>query len=61
MCEKTTYKSFSEAEKALSGFKKGRSYTGRRKATKKPKRAYKCEVCGDYHITSQKKKIAHNI
>jgi len=56
MCEKTTYTSFFEAEKSLSGFKKGRSYTGRRRATKKPKRAYKCEICGKYHITSKKKK-----
>lgn len=55
MCDKTTYQSFFEAEKALSGFKKGRSYHGRRVATKKPKRAYKCEVCGLYHLTSQKK------
>lgn len=58
ICEKTTYYSFFEAEKRLSKFKKGRSYgkTGRRLATKKPKRAYHCPHCGFYHITSQKKK-----
>ncbi len=56
MCEKTTYLSFFEAEKALSGFKKGRNYTRRKSATKTPKRAYKCEMCNQYHITSQKKK-----
>ena len=55
MCEKISYESFFEAEKRLSRFKKGRSYTGRRKATKKPKRAYKCKFCGLYHLTSQKK------
>lgn len=56
MCEKTTYRTFFEAEKKLGSFKKGRSYTGRRRATKKPKRAYKCEICGLYHLTSMKKK-----
>ena len=58
MCEKVTYETFNEAQKAVQGFKKGRSYgkSGRRLATKKPKRAYKCEICGKYHITSQKKK-----
>ena len=58
MCDKVTYESFNEAKRALSGFKKGRAYgkSKRRLATKKPKRAYKCEMCGKYHITSQKKK-----
>ena len=57
-CEKTTYDSFNEALKVVNSFKKGRSYGKhkRRFATKKPKRAYKCELCGKYHITSQNKK-----
>lgn len=58
MCEKATYDTFSKAQKAVQSFKKGRSYgkSRRRLATKKPKRAYKCDICGWYHITSQKKK-----
>jgi hypothetical protein len=57
-CDKVEYESFFEAERTISGFKKGRSYgkSGRRLATKKPKRAYKCEECGKFHLTSQKKK-----
>ena len=58
MCDKTTYNSFSDAEKAISGFYNGRAYgkNRRRLATKKPKRAYKCDVCGKFHITSKKNK-----
>ena len=58
LCEKVTYDSFNEAMSRAQSSKKGRSYgkTGRRLATKKPKRAYKCPVCGKFHITSQKKK-----
>jgi hypothetical protein len=57
-CVKVTYESFFDAVRAVHAFKKGRSYGKgkRRLATKKPKRAYKCEVCGKYHITSMKKK-----
>lgn len=57
MCEKVTYETFNEAQKAVQGFKKGRAYgkSRRRLATKKPKRAYKCDICGKYHITSKKK------
>lgn len=54
-CDKVSYESFAEAEKAVKGFKKGRHHH-RKFATKKPKRAYKCEICGMYHITSMKKK-----
>lgn len=56
MCDKVTYESFGEAQKALLGFKKGRNYSRRKTSSKKPKRAYKCEICGKYHLTSQKKK-----
>jgi hypothetical protein len=58
ICEKVKYDSFFDAENAISGFKSGRAYgkSRRRLSTKKPKRAYKCEVCGKYHITSQKNK-----
>ena len=58
MCEKVTYKTFYEALRVVQGFRKGRKYgkSKRRLSTKKPKRAYKCERCGKYHITSQKKK-----
>lgn len=59
MCDKTTYESFSDAEKTISEFKNRRVYNYRRHATKKPKRAYKCEICGKYHITSQKNKRRH--
>lgn len=55
MYGKKTHTTFFEAEKALSNFKKGRNYGSRKIATKKPKRAYKCDVCGEYHLTSMKK------
>ncbi len=57
-CEKVTYDSFNEALSTIHRSKKGRVYgkSRRRLTTKRPKRAYKCEVCGKYHITSQKKK-----
>lgn len=55
MCEKKTFDSFDEAQKFLSTFKSGRT-KHRKSATKKPKRAYKCEFCGFYHVTSMKKK-----
>jgi hypothetical protein len=54
MCEKTTYASWSEAEKAVTGFK-GRTKS-RKSRTKRPQRAYKCNICEGYHITSQKRK-----
>lgn len=58
MCEKVTYDSFFDAEKSISRHKKGRAYgnSARRMATKVPKRAYKCNDCGKYHITSMLKK-----
>lgn len=55
-CEKTTYDTFYEAQKTLSGFNSGRQYKNRRLAHKIPKRVYKCEKCGKYHLTSMKQK-----
>lgn len=52
-CTKTAYHTHGEAEKALKAFKSGRHHN-RKMATKKPKRVYKCEICGMYHLTSQK-------
>lgn len=54
-CEKTTYDSFLDAKKKLNSFHKGR-HNNRKLATKKPKRVYKCEICGKYHLTSLNKK-----
>lgn len=55
MCDKKSYDTYYEAEKVLSMVRTGRTYKYRRLATKKPKRVYKCEECGNYHLTSQVK------
>lgn len=57
-CEKLSFETFSEAQKVINKAGKiGRSCKGARKrATKKPKRVYKCQYCGMYHLTSQKSK-----
>ena len=56
VCDKRTYDSFSEAQTVVnSASKVGRKYKNRRFATKKPKRVYKCENCGKYHLTSKLK------
>ena len=54
-CEKIAYESFTDAQKVVNrALKIGRTMN-RRMANKKPKRVYKCELCGLYHLTSQKK------
>lgn len=60
-CDKTTYETFAEAQtvvnKAENGnrfYKHGKRYNHRQ--TYKPKRAYRCERCGKYHLTSRNKK-----
>lgn len=54
MCDKRTYETYNEAAKALSLVVVGRQWKNRRLAKKKPKRAYKCELCNKYHLTSKK-------
>lgn len=56
MCEKRQYKTYQEAQKIVSTLKRGRSYRSRKNAKKIPKRVYKCDLCGMYHITSQLEK-----
>jgi hypothetical protein len=61
MCEKLSYESFAEAQKVvnMANNSKRKYIDGRRvnrNQNKKPKRAYKCEKCGLYHMTSQKNK-----
>ena len=53
MCEKISYDSFFEAQKIVNlAGKIGRS-KHRKCAKKRPKRVYKCEICGKYHLTSK--------
>lgn len=62
-CEKNTYKSYAEAQTVVNkANKQGRAYSPKAKHNRKPvpKRVYKCELCGLYHLTSQlKKKSKH--
>jgi hypothetical protein len=55
MCEKLSFDSFFEANKVINSASKIGRTKNRHRACKKPKRAYKCEVCGKYHLTSLKK------
>jgi hypothetical protein len=61
MCEKISYDSFSEAQKVVNKANNSKRFyvDGRRmnrNQNKKPKRPYRCEICGMVHLTSQKKK-----
>jgi hypothetical protein len=60
-CEKLTFNSHSEAQKVINKAKNIRLMKeGHRikRLTKRtiPKRAYRCEVCGLWHLTSRKNK-----
>jgi hypothetical protein len=56
VCEKIAYNSFYEAQKVVNRALRIGRVDNRRMANKKPKRVYKCEQCGAYHLTSQKNK-----
>lgn len=54
-CDKIAYDSFSEAQSVVNqAGNRGRT-SNRHRATKKPKRVYKCECCGRFHLTSKVK------
>jgi hypothetical protein len=60
-CDKITFNTFDEAQKVVNKANNTpRIYsTGKRvnrRQSYKPKRVYKCDVCGLYHLTSMKKK-----
>jgi len=64
MFEKIKYESFYEAKKVLNAASKiGRVYgkSKRRLTTYKPKRVYRCQFCGYYHLTSKLKNKFKNI
>lgn len=56
MCEKLSFNSFYEAQKVVSTARSiAKRSNNRHRATKTPKRTYKCPDCGKYHLTSKKK------
>lgn len=60
MCDKLSFDTYFEGQKVVSNAKIVRT-KNRRRATKHPKRVYKCPDCGKYHLTSKKKPISkHN-
>lgn len=56
-CEKITYETFFEAQSAVNKAGNIGRARNRQRAKKIPKRAYKCEHCNKYHLTSQKSKV----
>lgn len=50
MCDKKGFASHREAKETMNYIKKARN------KNKIPKRVYKCEICGEFHLTSQKSK-----
>ena len=62
-CCKIRYASFREAQGVINLSKKHRYKDGKRvnrlmgRKDKQLQRSYKCEVCGYWHITSQKERI----
>lgn len=56
-CEKKTYFSYFEAERVLRRLQsKYRVKRNNRKTRRKEKRVYKCNLCGQYHLTKQREK-----
>lgn len=62
VCNKIEYNSFREAQEVINYSKKHKHKDGRRlnrlmgKKGKKLERSYNCELCGKWHITSQKER-----
>lgn len=58
-CEKITFETFAEAQSTVNkanSFGRVKGPSKRRLAQKRPKRAYKCDHCNKYHLTSKKSK-----
>jgi len=55
MCDKLEFDSFFEGQKVVNVAQRIGRRTNRHRATKHPKRVYKCPDCGKYHLTSKKK------
>lgn len=56
-CNKIEYKTEEEAKEALKDWKDKKYYYKRGKRIKRkriPQRFYKCEICGNFHITRKK-------
>ncbi len=61
MCDKLAFETYAEAKHLVNKANNKKRYyidgqRQNRRQTYKPKRAYKCEICGLYHLTSLKKK-----
>lgn len=58
-CNKICYNSLRDANEVLNSIKKHRYIDGNRrnkligKKDKRPIRAYKCDICGYFHLTSK--------
>ena len=58
-CKKTPYDSFFAAQKVINWARRFHRYSKlnhTRTPRNIPKRVYKCEICGEYHITSKRNK-----
>jgi len=54
-CEKVTFDTFFAAQHSVNRANNFGRARNRRLAQPKPKRAYKCEACGKFHVTSKLK------
>lgn len=55
MCEKIGYNTYAEAKKVVNNAQKIGRVKHRNLSNKRPKRVYKCPLCGLYHLTSKKR------
>ncbi|MDD4972476.1 MAG: hypothetical protein PHT07_23850 [Paludibacter sp.] len=55
MCEKLSFDTFFEGQKVVNNATNIGRRQNRHRATRVPKRVYKCPDCGKYHLTSKKK------
>ena len=61
MCDKLSFDSFFEAQKVVNNAMSIGRRQNRHRATKAPKRVYRCPECGKVHLTSKKKQVSkHN-
>lgn len=54
MCDKLSFDSFSEAQKVVNNAMSMGRRKNRHRATKKPKRVYRCPDCGMYHLLQKR-------
>ena len=59
-CGKLAFDTHKEAQAVISYNTTGRR-KNRHRATKQPKRVYKCQFCGKWHLTSKKNKKAQKM